>query len=143
MSAVAITQAGANTATGITTTANTTMEDVMNTTQVTRVRSAQVMSRFAGLTIKSSGGKSITSIRPRNEPPSRIITAMNPGETIVYQQKPCVVLDALNEGYPEQKEHVLLEELTHYSASTGRVRYLAHLNDLDNDGGESLPGSPA
>lgn len=67
---------------------------------------------------------------------------MNPGETVVYHQKPCVVLDAFYEGYPELKEHVLLEELTHYAPIRGRVRHLAHLNDLDKDGGQDLPGSP-
>lgn len=143
MSGAAITITGANTAIDIITAANTTMEDVMSITQVTRVRRAQVTSRFAGLTIKSWGAKSVTSIRPRKESSSHTITAMNPGETVVYQQKACVVLDARHEGYPESEDHVLLEELTHYSANTGRVRHLAHLNDLDKDGSESLPGSPA
>lgn len=68
---------------------------------------------------------------------------MNPGEAVIYQQRPCVVLDALHEGYPDLKEHVLLEELTHYASGRGRVRHLAHLNDLDTGDGESHSSGPS
>lgn len=98
--------------------------------QTLDVHHIQVTSRFAGLTTKTWGGRKITSIRPRNNHKTPIITAMNPGESVVYQQKPCVILDATQEGFPLSKEHVLLEEIAHYSVIKGRVRYLAHLADL-------------
>lgn len=68
---------------------------------------------------------------------------MNPGESVFYKEKACVVLDANLEGFPLPQEHVLLEELTHYSASRGRVRHLANLNDVNLGGQELLPDSPA
>ncbi|MEY4484186.1 MAG: hypothetical protein RL693_1638 [Verrucomicrobiota bacterium] len=119
------------------------MEDVMSTMQVKSNYRAQITSRFDGLTIKPWGGQTLASICPRTALKTPLITAMNPGETVVYQHKPCIVLDAFHEGYPDLEEHVLLEELTHYSTSRGRVRHLAHLGDLDQERSESLPVSPS
>jgi len=58
---------------------------------------------------------------------------MDPGEFVVYRQKLCAVLDAKQEGYSLEADHVLLEEVSPQPPSWGRVRYLAQLG--------ALPGS--
>lgn len=68
---------------------------------------------------------------------------MNFGETVMYQQKLCIVLDANLEGCVLEENHILLEELTYYSARRGRVRHLAHLDDIELVPSELHPSSPS
>lgn len=64
---------------------------------------------------------------------------MNPGESVVYRQRPCVVLDHDQEGYSLEEGQALLEDVTHYATHGGRVRHLAN---FDSGGQESASSSP-
>ena len=64
---------------------------------------------------------------------------MNPGESVLYQEKSCVVLDHNQEGYSLEEGQVLLEDVKHYATRRGRVRHLAN---IDAAGQESVGSSP-
>lgn len=64
---------------------------------------------------------------------------MNPNQHVVYQQRPCVVLDAKTEGYPLPENVFLLEEECVHSIGAGQVRHLAHFEDVDEAPDELPP----
>lgn len=68
---------------------------------------------------------------------------MNPGESVLYQEKSCVVLDHNQEGYSLEEGQVLLEDVKHYATRRGRVRHLANIDAGHQESVGSSPDTPS
>lgn len=59
---------------------------------------------------------------------------MNANQQIIYKQRPCVVLDAKQEGYSLEANQLLLQEESSQYFSAGPMRHLVHDHEINQIG---------